>query len=120
MTLYDGLQRGESVAMPPLPTEAALPAHGAQAAGPEAAIGTAVARDGAQLPAAPARAGAPLYRRRHPRPAETAPATAAAGTASSVRVRADVLDKLVDQAGEVSIARAKLEKRDGPHQGRPQ
>ncbi|HVJ60590.1 MAG TPA: ATP-binding protein, partial [Burkholderiaceae bacterium] len=36
-------------------------------------------------------------------------APGAAQTATYVRVRADVLDKLVDQAGEVSIARSKVE-----------
>jgi chemosensory pili system protein ChpA (sensor histidine kinase/response regulator) len=42
-----------------------------------------------------------------------AAATAASQVASVIRVRADVLDKLVDQAGEVSIARAKLENEVG-------
>jgi chemosensory pili system protein ChpA (sensor histidine kinase/response regulator) len=37
--------------------------------------------------------------------------------ASFIRVRADVLDKLVDQAGEVSIARAKLENELGSIKG---
>ena len=39
----------------------------------------------------------------------TLPPAPPAQPASFIRVRADVLDKLVDQAGEVSIARAKLE-----------
>ncbi len=43
--------------------------------------------------------------------AETMPAAPAA--ASFIRVRADVLDKLVDQAGEVAIARSKLENEVG-------
>ncbi len=41
--------------------------------------------------------------------ATTMAALPAAQTATYIRVRADVLDKLVDHAGEVSIARAKLE-----------
>src|SRR5262249_30119034 len=50
--------------------------------------------------------------------APTAPAQAApAQPASFIRVRADVLDKLVDQAGEVSIARAKLENEVGTLKG---
>lgn len=44
---------------------------------------------------------------------EAAAAAAAAPAASFIRVRADVMDKLVDQAGEVSIARAKLENEVG-------
>lgn len=46
-----------------------------------------------------------------PTTAETA--SAAAPPVSYIRVRADVLDKLVDQAGEVSIARSKLENEVG-------
>ncbi len=49
-----------------------------------------------------------------------APAVAAAATAVStpfIRVRADVLDKLVDHAGEVSIARSKLETEVGTLRG---
>lgn len=41
----------------------------------------------------------------------------AAPSASVIRVRADVLDKLVDQAGEVAIARAKLENEVGTLKG---
>jgi chemosensory pili system protein ChpA (sensor histidine kinase/response regulator) len=48
-------------------------------------------------------------------PVAPAPAASAATPqpASFIRVRSDVLDKLVDQAGEVSIARAKLENEIG-------
>ena len=56
-------------------------------------------------PAAPAAAQAP------PGAAQTAQTT------SFIRVRADVLDKLVDQAGEVSISRAKLENEVGTLKG---
>jgi chemosensory pili system protein ChpA (sensor histidine kinase/response regulator) len=86
MTLYDGLQQGRSVEMPALPA-----AHTATAV--EAA-------PAAEPTAAPAQA-------------EHAEATHAAAEAvaaqSFVRVRADVLDKLVDQAGEVLIARSRVE-----------
>ncbi|WP_334188011.1 Hpt domain-containing protein, partial [Noviherbaspirillum sp.] len=46
-----------------------------------------------------------------PKAPEAAPVPAAAGSASVplVRVRADILDRLVNQAGEVSIARSKIE-----------
>ena len=42
-----------------------------------------------------------------------APGAPAAAVASFIRVRADVLDRLVDQAGEVAIARSKLENEVG-------
>jgi chemosensory pili system protein ChpA (sensor histidine kinase/response regulator) len=44
-------------------------------------------------------------------------APAAAPQATFVRVRADVLDKLVDQAGEVAISRSKLENQIGTIKG---
>ena len=49
-------------------------------------------------------------------PAAAAPAPAAAPVAL-VRVRADILDRLVNQAGEVSIARSKLETQVGTLKG---
>jgi chemosensory pili system protein ChpA (sensor histidine kinase/response regulator) len=51
-----------------------------------------------------------------PKPA-TPERAATAQAAPVIRVRADVLDKLVDQAGEVSIARAKLENEIGSLKG---
>jgi chemosensory pili system protein ChpA (sensor histidine kinase/response regulator) len=47
------------------------------------------------------------------RSAATLPAAAAAPAVNFIRVRSEILDKLVDQAGEVSIARAKLENEVG-------
>ena len=47
----------------------------------------------------------------------TAAAPGAQPAATFIRVRADVLDKLVDQAGEVSIARSKLENEVGTIKG---
>ncbi len=47
----------------------------------------------------------------------TAAAPGQAPTSTFIRVRADVLDKLVDQAGEVSIARSKLENEVGTIKG---
>ena len=89
MNLYEGLQQGKAVEIPVLPATQAVPAAAAAAA----VLGT-------EAPAAV--------------PAETepaaAPATAETTAAQSyVRVRADVLDKLVDQAGEVLIARSRVE-----------
>ncbi|MES2757603.1 MAG: Hpt domain-containing protein [Pseudomonadota bacterium] len=57
-------------------------------------------------PAAGAPAAAPLA-------AAAAPAVAAPARAALVRVRADILDRLVNQAGEVSITRSKLENQVG-------
>ncbi len=70
-------------------------------------IDLAVARDerSAGVPAAPTTPAGTL--------AGAAAQAQAAQPASFIRVRADVLDKLVDQAGEVSIARAKLENEMG-------
>ncbi len=47
----------------------------------------------------------------------TAAAPGAQQAATFIRVRSDVLDKLVDQAGEVSIARSKLENEVGTIKG---
>jgi len=44
-----------------------------------------------------------------PMPAQPRPVAAPAGPVPMVRVRADILDRLVNQAGEVSISRSKLE-----------
>jgi chemosensory pili system protein ChpA (sensor histidine kinase/response regulator) len=44
-----------------------------------------------------------------PRPVQPRPVTTPAAPVSMVRVRADILDRLVNQAGEVSISRSKLE-----------
>jgi len=93
MTLYDGLQQGKSVEIPALPEAQAAPV--AEHA-PPAIEATLAAEQGL--------AAAEEER------AETAPAAAEATTAQSfVRVRADVLDRLVDQAGEVLIARSRVE-----------
>jgi chemosensory pili system protein ChpA (sensor histidine kinase/response regulator) len=86
MALFEGLQQGKSVELPTAP--AALPAA------PQA-VATA------PTPAAEAA----------PAPAEAAEAAPAEPEAAQtfVRVRADVLDRLVDQAGEVLIARSRVE-----------
>jgi chemosensory pili system protein ChpA (sensor histidine kinase/response regulator) len=50
-------------------------------------------------------------------PAQAAPQSAQPARAPLVRVRADILDRLVNQAGEVSIARSKLENQVGTLKG---
>ncbi len=66
-----------------------------------------------QQPAAPALQPAPA-----PEPALAAPpADDQAARAPLVRVRADILDRLVNQAGEVSITRSKLETQVGALKG---
>ena len=60
-------------------------------------------RDGAEAPGAAAEAVRPA----------AAPAAAPAGAQQLIRVRADLLDRLVNEAGEVSIARARLDNEMG-------
>ncbi|HEU0203212.1 MAG TPA: Hpt domain-containing protein, partial [Burkholderiaceae bacterium] len=67
--------------------------------------------------AAEARAAAPAASLPLSGAAPATPAAPVPQTASFIRVRADVLDKLVDQAGEVSIARSKLENEVGTLKG---
>jgi chemosensory pili system protein ChpA (sensor histidine kinase/response regulator) len=118
MTLFEGLQRGESVELPSAPAvQAAAPVEPREAA-PAAPVAEPLP---AAKPRVAARVAKPLrVAGAPPKPAAAVPATgetamaepvsAAAETAASyVRVRADVLDKLVDQAGEVLIARSRVE-----------
>ncbi len=103
MALYDELQNpGAAATAPPDATE------------PEAATPTrapVIELASARGETKPNRAA--TNRRPHCRPASRqrlpTAATAQQQTSPFIRVRADVLDKLVDQAGEVSIARSKLE-----------
>jgi chemosensory pili system protein ChpA (sensor histidine kinase/response regulator) len=88
MVLYDDLQHGRPASVPglaaaPVPT----PQESAEAA-PAEAIAAATAETAA---------------------AAVAPADTATAAQSFIRVRADVLDRLVDQAGEVLIARSRVE-----------
>jgi len=89
MTLFEGLQQGVAVELPTL------------AAQPETPVTPEEVAEAPVLAAEPA-----------PTPTEPEPAEAAAASTSApsfVRVRADVLDRLVDQAGEVLIARSRVE-----------
>jgi chemosensory pili system protein ChpA (sensor histidine kinase/response regulator) len=68
-----------------------------------------------QQPAGPAQHEAPVPAA--PEPLGAAPADEQAARAPLVRVRADILDRLVNQAGEVSITRSKLETQVGALKG---
>jgi len=68
-----------------------------------------------QQPAAPM--PAPAAETAAPEPVPTAAADEQAARAPLVRVRADILDRLVNQAGEVSITRSKLETQVGALKG---
>ncbi len=100
LTHLDGLQAGFN----------ALRARGAQPPQPEPASAAAApqaARDAATEPAAEGLPAAPAPRSAPP----TAMPPRAAGP--TVRVRAQLLDRLVNQAGEVMIARSRLDARVG-------
>ncbi len=116
VALYEELQHPDAVARSAAraasaPTPAPEPADAPPAAPsspPTAAPLAPVINLASVRPVEPPREVAPPA---PARPAAAAPATPQA--ASFIRVRADVLDKLVDQAGEVSIARSKLENEIG-------
>jgi chemosensory pili system protein ChpA (sensor histidine kinase/response regulator) len=119
MALYERLQHPGAEPEPAAPQETrpATP-QPVEAAAPLApVINLASVRNDAKgepgrevtIPPAPAPLGAPAQ--------PGTAAQAAAQPASFIRVRADILDKLVDQAGEVSISRAKLENEVGTLKG---
>ncbi|GIZ51008.1 hybrid sensor histidine kinase/response regulator [Noviherbaspirillum aridicola] len=93
LQMFEQLQGGGTPA--PAPAEASAPAA-APVSAPAIAVPNAVA-----APAAPASKAAP--------PAVADAASRLPAAAPLVRVRADILDRLVNQAGEVSISRSKLE-----------
>jgi len=110
LQMYDALVAPERIAVEPqdgsrAAAEPMAPAEDAIAPNDAAAH----AGEPAPADAAPQPAGEPAGHAAAPAAAQAAPAPQTAQTASFIRVRADVLDNLVDQAGEVSIARAKLE-----------
>ncbi|HSQ81600.1 MAG TPA: Hpt domain-containing protein [Casimicrobiaceae bacterium] len=116
--LLDALREGKSnVVLPWL----ALPAEGASpppaAAVPGAASMAAATEAGSTIPGmaapeaptsvtagTPRGAGAIVERRRTPRPRDVE-----IGARAMLRVRADIVDRLVNEAGEVAIARARVE-----------
>jgi chemosensory pili system protein ChpA (sensor histidine kinase/response regulator) len=107
MALYDELQNPEKAAAASPPVATSAPASEPVAAPPLAAvIDLAAARGESKPEPRIEKPAVPLPSTVEATMAATAPAQQ---SATFIRVRADVLDKLVDQAGEVSIARAKLE-----------
>ena len=114
MGLYDELQKPAVVVSTVAAEEiAALPASQPPRA-PVIDIAAKRADGKAEAHKAP---GAPLAMASEVSATLSAATPGAAPVATFIRVRADVLDKLVDQAGEVSIARSKLENEVGTIKG---
>jgi chemosensory pili system protein ChpA (sensor histidine kinase/response regulator) len=94
------------VAEPPVREAAAAPAHAADASAPAVSPTPATPATGASattpVPAVPAPAAAATA-------ARPEPADGDAGPRAMLRVRADTIDRLVNEAGEVAIARARIE-----------
>jgi len=113
LSLFDALQPGAPEDTGPT-SEPAAPA-------PEAAAGEAGHSSAPASAPAPGRPqiGPAQYASAEPAVKGERAAAAATAAVSSpfIRVRADVLDKLVDHAGEVSIARSKLETEVGTLRG---
>ncbi len=109
MALYDELQNPAAAAPAPAATEPPrAPVVDISAARADArAVPSKTAPTASSLAAIGGEVSATL----------TAAAPGAQQAATFIRVRADVLDKLVDQAGEVSIARSKLENEVGTIKG---
>jgi chemosensory pili system protein ChpA (sensor histidine kinase/response regulator) len=106
MALYDELQNPDAAGAGAVTPPAAEPAVATPVLAP--VINLASARSEAKPEPRPDKPAAPAL----PSGVEAtlpAAATSQPQTSPFIRVRADVLDKLVDQAGEVSIARSKLE-----------
>lgn len=111
---FDGLQanfealraigQGPADSVVALPVDAAPPAHASVADAVDASVSAVAA-----APAQPPTVAAPAVRL--PGPSQLAPLRVAAN--QSVRVRAQLLDRLVNQAGEVMISRSRLDARLG-------
>ncbi len=103
LQLFEVLQNPQAARPQPVAPAAAEPAASADAAAPAALVELSAVMPArtANFAAAPA-AAKPL---------------APAGQVPLVRVRADILDRLVNQAGEVSISRSKLETEVGTLRG---
>jgi len=119
LVMFEQLQHGAGAEEAPpvavVPTPAA--AASAKLGGSPSSVAPARAPTGGtppspahapEVPAQPLPAHAPEAAAAQPRPA-AAGAEAARAAAPFIRVRADVVDRLVDHAGEVSITRTKLE-----------
>ena len=110
--LYDQLVNPQAAgALPPEP-EAPAPAAASQPPATTPAAPSATTPDA--TPAAPRAAAAPAAPKaaEQPKPgaqAQAAELDPAAATRAMLRVRADLIDRLVNEAGEVSIARSRIE-----------
>ncbi len=108
MNLYDELHNPDAAKAPRAAAEPAALAEPSHGLAP--VIDLAAARADAKPDARADKPAAPTLTTPLPSTVEgTIAATGPAQQSPFIRVRADVLDKLVDQAGEVSIARSKLE-----------
>ena len=103
------LAQRAAAAVAAAPAVAAIVVEKAAPAEAAAAAPAASPAEGAAAPAAPAR---PL-----PRPAQPVVLPARAGSGQTVRIRAQLLDRLVAQAGEVIITRSRLEAELGQLRG---
>ena len=121
MALYDELQNPSAAsAQPPVVTPVVAPSADEPHRAPVIDIAAARADSKAEVRGEPQRSAVvtPLSAIGGEVSATmTAAAPGAQQAATFIRVRSDVLDKLVDQAGEVSIARSKLENEVGTIKG---
>ena len=121
MALYDELQNPSAAsAQPPVVTPVVAPSADEPHRAPVIDIAAARADSKAEVRGEPQRSAvvSPLSAIGGEVSATmTAAAPGAQQAATFIRVRSDVLDKLVDQAGEVSIARSKLENEVGTIKG---
>ena len=102
--LYDRLVNPQAA----VPAELEAPAQSAAEATPQPAAAPAQAEPSAPAPAAAA-AAKPAAAKPEPRPAAQAEQDLGAASRAMLRVRADLIDRLVNEAGEVSIARSRIE-----------
>jgi chemosensory pili system protein ChpA (sensor histidine kinase/response regulator) len=100
LSLFDDLQRPSEATRATRPDEVTAPLP----------LGLELEPDEAEAPAA-------MFTAQVARGSQIEPERPAATVAPFIRVRADVLDRLVDHAGEVSIARSKLETEVGTLRG---
>lgn len=110
--IVDRLQRGEALDLPATVPEA-VPAAAVVADTASETAGKPAAEAGAPIAQTPVAAPATDSRRQERRqsrlPAEADTETESGTQRAMLRVRADLIDRLVNEAGELSIARARIE-----------
>lgn len=114
--VFDELCHGPSPEAPVMASPAPAPAPAAQPAAPLPAARPVVAPVDRATPA-PARPIVPAPAPMAARPSVPAGATARSASGQTVRVRSNLLDRLVNQAGEVMITRSRLDQRLGQLNG---